>query len=228
MPADSVGVPPEAVRVLMNAPELRALAESAGSNRATLLSGLWGSSIAAAAAAIAQQAGRPTLLVCGHIDEADDLADDVELFAGERPEVLVALETAGGLGQASEELVADRMRLLTRLARRGKEVPNLVAPIQALMQAVPDPSELKHLFHAVRTGQELEPEKLIVWLSDHGYNRLDQVEVPGDYAVRGGIIDVYLPGRFETADESGLQQIGLPVRIDFFGDQVESIRRFNI
>src|SRR5688572_27952089 len=153
MSAAAIAVPPEAVRVLMDAPELRALADSAAKNRATLVSGLWGSSIAAAAAAIARQTGRPILLVCGHIDEADDLADDVELFAGERPEVLVALETAGGLGQASEELVADRMRLLTRLARRTGAVrtPNLVAPIQALMQAVPDPTELKHLFFAVRT-----------------------------------------------------------------------------
>ena len=48
---------------------------------------------------------------------------------------------------------------------------------------------------------ELEPEKLIVWLSEHGYNRLDQVEVPGDFAVRGGIIDFYLPGDFEKAEE---------------------------
>ena len=104
----------------------------------------------------------------------------------------------------------------------------LVAPIQALMQAVPSRGELQHLIRTLKPGQELEPEKLIVWLAEHGYNRLDQVEVPGDYAVRGGIIDVYLPGKFETADESGLMQIGLPVRIDFFGDQVESIRRFNI
>ena len=211
----------------MDAPELRALADSAAENPVTLVGGLWGSSIAAVAAAVHRHADRPVLLVCGHIDEADDLADDFELFAGTRPEVLVALETAGGLGKASEELVADRMRLLSRLAAR-RQPTNLVAPIQALMQAVPDPDELRHLSYAVRTGQDLEPEKLMVWLADHGYNRLDQVEVPGDYAVRGGIIDVYLPGKFDTADESGLMQIGLPVRIDFFGDQVESIRRFNI
>ena len=52
-------------------------------------------------------------------------------------------------------------------------------------------------------GQSLEPEKLIVWLSEHGYNRLDQVEVPGDFAVRGGIIDVYLPGEFDAGGGAG-------------------------
>ena len=228
MPATVSAVPSDMVRTLMEAGPLRALSASAEKNAATLASGLWGSSVAAAAAAVGRHTGRPVLLVCGHVDEADDLADDVELFAGERPEVLVALETAGGLGQASEELVADRLRLLGRLAGKGKTPPYLVSPIQALMQAVPDPSELKHLTRIFRAGQEIEPEKIIVWLSDHGYNRLDQVEVPGDFAVRGGIIDVYLPGKFETADSSGLQQIGLPVRVDFFGDQIETIKRFNI
>ena len=228
MPATVSAVPSDMVRTLMEAGPLRALSASAETNAATLASGLWGSSVAAAAAAVGRHTGRPVLLVCGHVDEADDLADDVELFAGERPEVLVALETAGGLGQASEELVADRLRLLGRLAGKGKTPPYLVSPIQALMQAVPDPSELKHLTRVFRAGQEIEPEKIIVWLSDHGYNRLDQVEVPGDFAVRGGIVDVYLPGKFETADSSGLRQIGLPVRVDFFGDQIETIKRFNI
>ena len=221
-------MPSDMVRALMEAWPLRALSAAVESHGATLASGLWGSSVAAAVAAVGRHTGRPVLLVCGHVDEADDLADDVELFAGERPEVLVAMETAGGLGQASEELVADRLRLLGRLAAKGKKPPYLVAPIQALMQAVPDPSELKHMTRTFRAGQEVEPEKLIVWLSDHGYNRLDHVEVPGDFAVRGGIIDVYLPGKFDTADGSGLQQIGLPVRIDFFGDQIETIKRFNI
>ena len=228
MPATVSAVPSDMVRTLMEAGPLRALSASAEKNAATLASGLWGSSVAAAAAAVGRHTGRPVLLVCGHVDEADDLADDVELFAGERPEVLVALETAGGLGQASEELVADRLRLLGRLAGKGKTPPYLVSPIQALMQAVPDPSELKHLTRIFRAGQEIEPEKIIVWLSDHGYNRLDQVEVPGDFAVRGGIVDVYLPGKFETADSSGLRQIGMPVRVDFFGDQIETIKRFNI
>ena len=58
-----------------------------------------------------------------------------------------------------------------------------------------------------------------------GYNRLDQVEVPrADFAVRGGIIDIYLPGEFERAGT----EIGMTVRVDFFGDQIESIKRFDL
>ena len=92
------------------------------------------------------------------------------------------------------------------------------------MQSVPARDQLKHLVRTLAPGQDLEPEKLIVWLSDHGYNRLDQVEVPGDFAVRGGIIDIYLPGDFEQEAD----QIGLAIRVDFFGDQIESIKRFDL
>src|SRR5688500_19865031 len=92
------------------------------------------------------------------------------------------------------------------------------------MQSVPAPDQLKYLIRSLKVGDEREPEKLIVWLSDHGYNRLEHVEVPGDFAVRGGIVDIYLPGDFEHAGE----QVGLTVRIDFFGDQVDSIKRFDL
>ena len=93
------------------------------------------------------------------------------------------------------------------------------------MQSVPSKAALKPTcMRTLKVGQDLEPEKLIVWLADHGYNRLEQVEVPGDFAVRGGIVDVYLPGEHP---ESG-DQVGLPVRIDFFGDNVESIKVFDL
>jgi transcription-repair coupling factor (superfamily II helicase) len=183
--------------------------------------------VAAVTSVLRRELSRPVLLVCGHIDEADDLADDIELFLGRRPDVLPALELSGALGHQSEEQVANRLQLVTRLANAPvNEVtgPLIVAPIQALMQPVPSKKQLSELVRELRPGQALEPEKLIVWLSEHGYNRLEQVEVPGDFAVRGGIVDVYIPGEFEEAPD----QVGLTVRIDFFGDEVESIKTFNI
>src|SRR5690606_2390301 len=103
------------------------------------------------------------------------------------------------------------------------------APIQALMQSVPSKKQLDQLVLPIKPGQKLEPEKLIVWLTEHGYNRLEQVEVPGDFAVRGGIIDIYLPGDYAPdADPNAEQLVGLTVRIDFFDDQIESIKRFDL
>src|SRR5687768_5702622 len=214
---------PDSLGRLVAAPELQNLAHALREHRAATASGLWGSSVAAVRAAVRRELNRPVLLVCGHLDEADDLADDVELFTSSRPDVLPTLELTGGMGRVSEEQVVNRFKLICNL-RDKKSQPTLVAPVQALMQSVPAPDQLKHLVRTLKVGDELEPEKLIVWLSDHGYNRLEQVEVPGDFAVRGGIVDIYLPGDFEQAGE----QVGLTVRIDFFGDQVESIKRFDL
>jgi transcription-repair coupling factor (superfamily II helicase) len=219
---------PESLGRLVAAQPLRELAHTVAREKTASANGLWGSSVAAIIAALRDELKRPVVLVCGHLDEADDLADDIELFTSQRPAVLPALELGGTLGRASEELVSTRLQLVARLAQESKgeatTFPSLVAPVQALMQAVPSREELANLIWTLRPGQELEPEKLIVWLSEHGYNRLDAAEVPGDFAVRGGIIDIYLPGEFaESQDE-----VGLTVRVDFFGDQIESIKRFGL
>ena len=219
---------PESIGRLVAARPLRQLARDIAEHRAATASGLWGSSLAAVTAAIEAELHRPILVVCGHVDEADDLADDLELFHGRRPEVVPALELNAGLGRVSEELVAGRMQLITKLMAESStaDVPPrlLVCPIQALMQSVPSRQQIGELILTLKPGQQLDSQKLIVWLSEHGYNRLEQVEVPGDFAVRGGIIDVYLPGEFAEAGD----QIGLTVRVDFFDDQIESINTFDL
>ncbi|MGE5612029.1 MAG: hypothetical protein ACM359_22470 [Bacillota bacterium] len=223
-----MGTPtPAAIGRLVTARALKELTDGLVRLPAVTASGLWGSSVAAVTAAIEKNLNRPILLVCGHTDEVDDLADDMELFHGRRPDVLPALELSGTLGQGSEEQASNRLALIHRMsqdAAEGDKPPMIVAPIQALMQSVPSRQQVGQLIRTLRVSQELEPEKLIVWLSEHGYNRLEQVEVPGDFAVRGGIIDIYIPGEFEQAGE----QVGLTVRIDFFGDQIESIRQFDL
>ena len=215
---------PQIIGRLVAARPLKELAHLLAQTRAATATGLWGSSVAAVVAALEKELKKPILLVCGHLDEADDLADDVELFIGRRPDVLPALELGGALGRLSEEQVSDRLQLISRYASKVSNSDMLVAPIQALMQSIPSRQQLDLLIRTLEPGQELEPEKLIVWLAEHGYNRLDQVEVPGDFAVRGGIIDIYLPGEHEASGD----QIGLTARIDFFGDQIESIKRFDL
>ncbi|MCC6238986.1 MAG: transcription-repair coupling factor [Phycisphaerales bacterium] len=212
----------EAISRLVAARELTKLADLVNENGCAGASGLWGSSVAMVTAALQQQLRRPILVICGHVDEADDLADDMELFHGKRPQVVPALELASSLGKLSEEQVSNRLQLVWRLSSSRESL--LVAPIQSLMQPVPSSQQLAQLLWTLKPGMKLEPEKLIVWLSDHGYNRLDQVEVPGDFAVRGGIIDIYLPGEHAQAGEL----VGLTARLDFFDDELESIKRFDL
>src|SRR5438477_3071471 len=137
--------PPEAVGRLVAARELTELARMLAASNAATASGLWGSSVAAVIAAVEKELHRPIVLVCGHLDEADDLADDIELFVGRRPEVLAALELGTSLGRFSEEQVSNRLRLISKLASVGatQASPVLVAPIQALMQSVPARDQLQ-------------------------------------------------------------------------------------
>ncbi len=219
---------PESVGRLVAARPMVELARTLADRGVAAASGLWGSSTAAAIAAIRRELKRPILLICGHLDEADDLADDIELFLGSRPNILPAVELAGSLGRMSEEQVSNRLRMIAKFAGGDFSPGLLVAPVQALMQSVPSPQQFGQLMRTIKPGLKLEPEKLIVWLSERGYNRLEQVEVPGDFAVRGGIIDVYLPGIYDNADGTEGGTVGLPVRIDFFDVQIESVRRFAI
>jgi len=72
---------------------------------------------------------------------------------------------------------------------------------------------------------------LIQWLIDHDFQRVDQVDLVGEFAARGGIIDIYAPGTImnsATASETTSTVSSRPVRVEFFGDEIESIRFFDL
>jgi transcription-repair coupling factor (superfamily II helicase) len=91
----------------------------------------------------------------------------------------------------------------------------VVAPVQALMQRVPDEATRARGTRDITTGDTIERDDLVDWLSDAGYLALLRVDGPGRFAVRGDIVDVWPVG------------MDTPVRIDFFDDEVESLRRFD-
>ncbi len=183
--------------------------------------GLWGSFAPILAATAAGALRRPLLYVTAHLEQADEVRDDIELFCGVTPELLSAFETLPGEGAASDEVAAERIRLCARmrgLASNPPQVPSwvVVAPIQALLQEVPAPGALAAGLCTLAAGMRHDPREVASWLASHGYTRLDQVESPCDFALRGDILDVFAPGEAE------------PIRIDFFGDRIESIRRFDV
>jgi len=183
--------------------------------------GLWGSFAPILAGTVARHTQRPLLYVTAHLEQADEVRDDLELFCGQTPELLSAFETLPGEGAASDEIHAERLTLCANLLEQqastdGANTPIIVAPIQALMQAVPTPDALEADMLTLSVGQQRDPRELAHWLVEHGYSRLDQVESPGDFAQRGDILDIYPPGRLD------------PYRIDFFGDNIESIRQFDV
>ncbi|RLS96901.1 MAG: transcription-repair coupling factor [Planctomycetota bacterium] len=152
------------------------------------------------------------LMVVAHLDEADDAVEELRAL-GVSAAIFPALEVLPGETSPSAELTVARLAVVRALVE-GAPPRAIVAPIAALMQAVPSPSRLPSLVRQLRTGTRIAPTSLVTWLVEGGYTRVDAVESPGEVAVRGGIVDVCPPGGSAA------------VRIDFFGDEIE--RMFEI
>ncbi|MDB5599323.1 MAG: transcription-repair coupling factor, partial [Xanthobacteraceae bacterium] len=114
-------------------------------------------------------------------------------------------------------VVAQRMTALSRLARvKGRERPAvLLTTVNAILQRVPARDLIGQQALSAAPGQILALDGITKWLELNGFQRSATVREPGDYAVRGGIVDLFAPAQPE------------PVRFDFFGDQLESIRSFD-
>ena len=191
------------------------------------------------AGALAVRTGRPVLLVVAHPDEADEALDDLQWFEGSHGPLisrrLAALEVLPGESAVSLDLLCQRLQAVEHLQASGARGQNpsgqpsvWVAPIQALMQAVPQPQMLAKLSLRVEAGQKMPIGQLLAWLVEAGYERIDAIEQPGHFASRGGIVDIYLPaGAVDGADGSDVQEGGGLIRLDFFGDQVDSISRID-
>jgi transcription-repair coupling factor (superfamily II helicase) len=114
-------------------------------------------------------------------------------------------------------IVAQRVMTLARLSRIvAREHPAvLLTTVNAVLQRVPERTVLTKQSLSVAPGNVAPMAGITQWLELNGFNRAATVREPGDYAVRGGIVDLFAPGMDE------------PVRLDFFGDTLESIRSFD-
>jgi transcription-repair coupling factor (superfamily II helicase) len=187
------------------------------------------------AAYVCEQLKSPILYVCPHGDDADNVFDDLQVFAGRDTQVLSfpALEAGWQLTGATDEAAAERLRIALRLAmlkRRSIAAEGLivVTSIQALMQPVPQPGLIEKQALVVRRGGVIGPQQVVGWLVANAFERIDRVDLPGQFAQRGGIIDIYAPvvsvESTGTGQEPGQLINSPPVRLEFFGDTIESIR----
>lgn len=113
-------------------------------------------------------------------------------------------------------VMAARMAVLTALAHGAIKGPFvLLTTLAAAMQRVPPRDALREASFSARVGDRMDEGALRAFLARMGFSQAPTVTEPGDFAVRGGIIDIYPPG------DSG------PIRLDMFGDVLESARRFD-
>jgi transcription-repair coupling factor (superfamily II helicase) len=195
--------------------------------------GTWGSFAPMLAAHISKALKRPILYVNAQLDEADRTSDDLQVFAGRGVEVFGVWEGIENIPDATDEIGAQRLRLALGLAQaEPDELSGLIicAPVQALNQPVPSGQVLMEGGLGLQVKQTIEPELVATWLSDNGFERVDSVDVPGQFARRGGIIDIFAPVTAESA--GGIGGPGTreaePVRVEFFADMIESIRKIDL
>ncbi len=182
---------------------------------AATLDGVWGSACALVAATLGTHAPAGLTVVCPHEDDVDPWVDDLALFTPLAVEKFPARETIGGERIIHDEAFGDRVRLL-KLLGAAEPVKLLVTSIQALMQPVPSRDAIEQHTRSLAGGDTVEPGELARWLVENGFHHTTAVELPGEFSMRGGIVDVFAPDWYD------------PVRIEFFGDQIESLRCFDV
>ncbi|RCS46153.1 transcription-repair coupling factor [Bremerella cremea] len=179
------------------------------------LEGVWGSACALVAAAIRAEVTSPIVLIAPHLSEIDKLADALPLFTDTEVASFPAWESSPDERRLHDEIYAARLRILKQLVY--DQCPALlVTSIESLIQPVPGQENIRANSRRLEIGQRLEPEELAKWLLTHKYHSTSAVELPGEFSLRGGILDVFAP------DWNG------PVRVELFGDEIESIREIDI
>jgi transcription-repair coupling factor (superfamily II helicase) len=157
----------------------------------------------------------PVLIVAADDRSARDLAGDLNAFLA--PPRVHMYPSRGTTYESHLDppphLAGLRIAAMNALGSTGR--PIVVASAIALAEKVPDPA-LRPESLALHTGESVDLDDVTVLLADAGYDRVDQVEERGQFAVRGGILDVY-PATEEQA-----------IRVELFGDEIESMRRFSV
>ncbi len=147
---------------------------------------------------------------------ADRVAEELVAWLGDA-ELVVVLEPRTSLAYERSELVRDESadRVAALAAWRSQRPKVLVASVQALFQHTLAPHELPARPMTISSGQRVSQERVLHELIDLGYEALPEVAGRGEFARRGGIVDVFPAGQ------------PLPIRVEWFGDQIESLRAFD-
>jgi transcription-repair coupling factor (superfamily II helicase) len=213
-----------ASRILRDLPQIRAIRDHFGSladappQRVSLVS-LPPAARAPLMAALLDGQTDTALIVTSRSDRADSIALSLsEYLPSGRPVRVWPAPEAMPFEQLPFDsgLGAERVALLSQLNAGGPDAPAaLVVTVRGLVQIVMAASELKRQTLVIRAGRRLRIDDVVTWATTVGYTVVPLVNEPGTLARRGGIIDIFVPG---TA---------FPVRLDFFGDEVDSLRAFD-
>ncbi|MEL7568405.1 MAG: hypothetical protein AAGU27_26510, partial [Dehalobacterium sp.] len=167
------------------------------------------------AAGLSEDMKQPVLIICSAAEAAKTTYSDLTSLMPEGhvfyfPQVdLLPYEVYA----RNVEIAAQRMTVLTKLARQEPVI--VVAPVDALIKKTVSPDTIKEYSLSLSMGQKIDIRELAGRLVSMGYGKEDLAEIPGTFSVRGGIIDIF------SLTEN------YPFRLEFFDDEIESIRYFH-
>ena len=166
---------------------------------------------------VADKQYRPILVVLDNADDAQYMYADLRTLSGDQG-VYFFPSSHRRRQKTDEAMLVQRTEVLTALNNTTPlhTTPIIVTYPEALAESVPHPNALQQQTISLHTQQEIAQSLLIKQLLELHFQRVDFVYEPGQFAVRGGIVDIY-----SFAHDN-------PYRVDFFGDEVDSIREFDI
>ena len=188
--------------------------------------GIVGGSSTLAAAVLFQHGNGSMLIVTPNADSAEQFAEDILLFHKtenqQDTEVLLFPpmkqrdDESGAALAIADETFGERVNVLKQLFHCSDRRFIVIVSMPALLQPVPPPMLLKERTQTLAVSHRVDLESLRRSLIEGGYHSTTAVDLPGEFAVRGYILDLFAPDWEQ------------PVRIEFFNDEIESIRRFDL
>lgn len=180
----------------------------------TDLMGLSGAQKTAAVAALWQDETEHVVLITHGPNQADVLARDLGVWVGKENVLLFPPYELLPHEEAFEREVAGlRLQTLGRVLNESHRI--VITSWAALGRRMIPPEKMREYQWRMELGATVPRDQVLSWLVTMGYERIDLVENAGEFSVRGDILDIYPPDRAE------------PLRIEFFGDEIDSIRRFD-
>ena len=186
--------------------------------------GVWPASVAPIVAAFLKVQPRTLLIVVPLPADVDSMTRDIEYLLGRSVDVFPQASDDSELDSLLQREVVERLQVLSHLeaftsvnerARKSQNPPIIVTTLPALMHSVPSPESIRSSRRLLRVGQKQKIDALRTWFFEAGYHTTTSVQLPGEFTFRGGILDVYPPDSPE------------PIRIEWFDDEIESIRMFD-
>ncbi len=198
-----------------NHPQFQAVYQSALKHNRVFASGLVGSKHSFLVKSLFEQHNGTLVWVLTNKEEAAYFLNDLEVLLPEAP---VFFPSSYKRPYATEDTDNANVLLRAEVLQKIKNNPKqlVITYPEALSEQVLTPKELQRKTLAIKKGDELSIDFVNETLFDFGFKRVDFVSEPGEFAVRGGILDVHSYSHDE------------PFRIEFFGDEIDTIRSFDI